>query len=133
MSVARSLRVPVPQHLKEAFVSSIQPAAAVLLQAYPGLLQPQWFTWETFLWASELSYAYAMQVSAPFIDTLENLISAVSAPVPRCFVYFILLGAGCCLGGLASTCRLVNEAVHVRGRSRTQTARQRRPSCRWHA
>ena len=51
------------QHLKDAYASSVQPAAVALLKAYPGLLEPHWFTWERFLWASELSYAYTMQVA----------------------------------------------------------------------
>lgn len=51
------------QHLKDAYASSVQPAADALLKAYPGLLEPHWFTWERFLWASELSYAYTMQVA----------------------------------------------------------------------
>lgn len=51
------------QHLKDAYDSSVQPAADALLKAYPGLLEPHWFTWERFLWASELSYAYTMQVA----------------------------------------------------------------------
>ena len=50
------------QHLREQF-DSLQPLLQALLQAYPGLLQPEWFTWEAFLWAVECWYAYAIEVS----------------------------------------------------------------------
>ena len=34
-----------------------------LVTAYPQQLQADWFTWESYLWAVQLWYAYAMQVS----------------------------------------------------------------------
>ncbi len=50
------------QHLREQF-DSLRPLLQALLQAYPGLLQPEWLTWEAFLWAVECWYAYAIEVS----------------------------------------------------------------------
>lgn len=33
-----------------------------MVVAYPAYMQPEWFTWEAYLWAVQLWYAYAMQV-----------------------------------------------------------------------
>lgn len=35
-----------------------------LLTAYAAYLQPEWFTLEAYLWAVELWYAYAIQVTS---------------------------------------------------------------------
>lgn len=56
-----ALLVHLVQHLREAFDASA-PAFASLLQAYPSYFQPDWFSFESYLWAAELWYSYGIQV-----------------------------------------------------------------------
>lgn len=51
-------------HLDAAY-AALQPAILALVRAYPQHLKPAWFSRASFLWASELWYAYAMQLALP--------------------------------------------------------------------
>ena len=50
------------QHIKEQY-EALKPILDALVAAYPQHLQAAWFSWEAYLWAVQLWYAYAMQVS----------------------------------------------------------------------
>lgn len=47
----------------EDYWERLQPVFYVLPQAYPELLNPEWFNRDSFMWALELWYAYSIQVS----------------------------------------------------------------------
>lgn len=49
------------QHVRQQY-EEIKPILEALVTAYPAYMQPEWFTWEAYLWAVQLWYAYAMQV-----------------------------------------------------------------------
>ena len=61
-------------HLTRDF-AALAPVFEALLRAYAAHLRPEWFSWESFLWAAELWYAYAIQAK------LEPG-AAVADPVP---------------------------------------------------
>lgn len=74
MAKARSLRDPDNpscslltscvsnlQHVRQQY-EDIRPILEAMVVAYPAYMQPEWFTWEAYLWAVQLWYAYAMQV-----------------------------------------------------------------------
>jgi hypothetical protein len=48
--------------------AALQPVFAALLAAYPEHLKEQQFSMDSFMWAAQLWYAYAMQVSAGAVD-----------------------------------------------------------------
>jgi hypothetical protein len=48
-------------HLR-AQSAATQPLLAILLEAYPGALREEHFTFEAYLWAAELWYSYAFEV-----------------------------------------------------------------------
>ena len=52
----------VLQHIEDQY-QELKPVLDALVTAYPQQLRADWFTWEAFLWAVQLWYAYAMQVS----------------------------------------------------------------------
>lgn len=55
----------------------------VLLTAYKAYLQPAWFTLDAYLWAVELWYAYAIQVSPKCVGVCAAKASAkCSLPGP---------------------------------------------------
>lgn len=49
------------QHIKEQY-KSLKPILDALVAAYPTHLEAAWFSWDAYLWAVQLWYAYAMQV-----------------------------------------------------------------------
>ena len=49
------------QHIKEQY-AALKPVLDALVTAYPQFLQAAWFSWEAYLWAVQLWYAYAMKV-----------------------------------------------------------------------
>lgn len=61
------------KHIEELFRNEIQPATAILLAAYPSLLQDSWFSWQAFIYVTELMYAYGLQVKQPD-GTIEDAI-----------------------------------------------------------
>ncbi|KDD75922.1 hypothetical protein H632_c436p1 [Helicosporidium sp. ATCC 50920] len=63
------------KHLRELHAAS-QPLFELLLAAYPRLLQREWFSYESYLWAAELWYSYAFEVG---FDPQEK----ADAPRPR--------------------------------------------------
>ena len=50
------------QHIKDQY-DALKPILYALVAAYPAHFEAAWFTWEAYLWAVQLWYAYAMQVS----------------------------------------------------------------------
>lgn len=65
--------------------TALGPVFAMLLAAYSSYLKPEWFTYEAFLWAAELWYAYAIQVR-PRLHRLTSMkcVSGVSMPSWGC-------------------------------------------------
>ena len=62
-----SLRMDIEvaqRHLKEQY-DSLQSVFTALCQAYPTFIQPSLFTWQSFLWAAELWYAYSITCLLP--------------------------------------------------------------------
>jgi hypothetical protein len=51
-------------HLHKQYAAT-QPILDILLQAYPQYLQPEWFTYEKYVWAAELFYSYAFEIEFP--------------------------------------------------------------------
>ena len=49
------------QHVRNQY-TELTPILDALVQAYPQHLKAAWFTWEAYLWALQLWYAYAMKV-----------------------------------------------------------------------
>ncbi len=45
--------------------AAAEPLFAALLAAYPEHLKPEWFSLENYVWAAELFYSYAFEVSFP--------------------------------------------------------------------
>lgn len=58
----------VLQHIKQQY-QELKPILDALVAAYPAHLQAAWFSWEAYLWAVQLWYAYAMQVSLHTLAT----------------------------------------------------------------
>ena len=56
-----TFRVLNLQHVRQQY-EEIKPILEALVTAYPAYMQSEWFTWEAYLWAVQLWYAYAMQV-----------------------------------------------------------------------
>ena len=52
------------QHIRDSF-AGLQPVIQALTTSYPDDLPPRLFTFDAFLWATQLWYAYALQVSGP--------------------------------------------------------------------
>ena len=52
---------PHPTHHLQ--YAATQPLFDMLLAAYPQFLQPEWFDYDGYLWAAELWYSYAFEVS----------------------------------------------------------------------
>jgi hypothetical protein len=52
------------KHIAASF-EALQPVFKALLGAYGAHLRAEWFSWEAYLWAVELWYAYAIQVRLP--------------------------------------------------------------------
>ena len=50
------------QHIKEQY-QGLKPILDALVAAYPAHLEAAWFSWDAYLWAVQLWYAYAMKVS----------------------------------------------------------------------
>lgn len=50
------------QHIMAQY-EEVKPILDALVTAYPQQLQGSWLSWEAYLWAVQLWYAYAMQVS----------------------------------------------------------------------
>jgi hypothetical protein len=61
------------QHIKEQY-QGLKPILDALVAAYPAHLEAAWFSWDAYLWAVQLWYAYAMKVS----------IQAPAASIGRC-------------------------------------------------
>lgn len=51
-------------HLRKQYAAT-WPVLEILLQAYPQYLQPDWFTYEKYVWAAELFYSYAFEIEFP--------------------------------------------------------------------
>lgn len=51
------------QHLKEQY-EALRPVLDALVRAYPPHIKPEYVTYESYLWAVELWYAYAIQVGS---------------------------------------------------------------------
>ena len=51
------------KHMQEAY-DNTRPAIDALLQAYPTFLRPEWFTYESFVWAAELVYVVVIVARA---------------------------------------------------------------------
>ncbi len=49
------------QHIQAQY-ETVKPLLDALTSAYPDQLPAEWFSWEKYLWAVQLWYAYAMQV-----------------------------------------------------------------------
>lgn len=56
------------KHMRQQF-DQLQPIFQTLLGAYGQFLKAEWFSYQAFLWAAELWYAYAIQVR-PLITVL---------------------------------------------------------------
>lgn len=55
----------LPQaHLRQQYADT-RPLFDMLLQAYPRFLKAEWFDYESYLWAAELFYSYAFEISFP--------------------------------------------------------------------
>ena len=50
------------QHIMEQY-QGLKPILDALVAAYPAHLEAAWFSWDAYLWAVQLWYAYAMKVS----------------------------------------------------------------------
>ncbi len=61
------------QHIKEQY-EGLKPILDALVAAYPAHLEAAWFSWDAYLWAVQLWYAYGMKVS----------IHAPAASICRC-------------------------------------------------
>ena len=62
-------------HLRLQYEAT-QPLFAMLLAAYPQLLQADWFTYAAYCWAAELWYSYAFEIEFP-----GDAADATSTPV----------------------------------------------------
>ncbi|KAL4434286.1 hypothetical protein ABPG75_000727 [Micractinium tetrahymenae] len=51
-------------HLRQQYADT-RPLFDMLLQAYPQFLRPEWFDYESYLWAAELWYSYAFEIEFP--------------------------------------------------------------------
>ncbi len=59
---AASYNVSCLQHIKEQY-EGLKPILDALVAAYPAHVEAAWFSWDAYLWAVQLWYAYAMKVS----------------------------------------------------------------------
>jgi hypothetical protein len=51
-------------HLKAQFENT-RPLFEALLKAYPDYFQPEWFEYDSYVWAAELWYSYAFEIEFP--------------------------------------------------------------------
>lgn len=78
------------QHIKEQY-GALKPILDALVTAYPQHLKAAWFSWEAYLWAVQLWYAYAMKVKWPDNSSKECLVPFASllnhSPYPHIVQY----------------------------------------------
>lgn len=65
------------QHIKEQY-EGLKPILDALVAAYPAHLEAAWFSWDAYLWAVQLWYAYAMKVKWPDGSCKECLVPYAS-------------------------------------------------------
>ncbi|KAL0018977.1 hypothetical protein WJX79_002006 [Trebouxia sp. C0005] len=65
------------QHIQEQY-QGLKPILDALVTAYPAHLEAAWFSWDAYLWAVQLWYAYAMKVKWPDGSCKECLVPYAS-------------------------------------------------------